>query len=293
VNGNIIRPLLFATREEITAYATHQSVAYREDESNNTDNYLRNAVRHQLIPAADKLFPNAVVRLNESINRFAQAEEIYNRGIAAERKRLIEQRGQDHYISVLKLQKRSPLETICYELFKPFSFSPEQVAQIIGLLSAETGKYVASATHRVIRNRNFLVITAAKPAEADMVLIEGFPCTVEAGDMHLHFSLVDKDTPISSDTHIAHIDMKNVALPLTLRKWRTGDYFYPLGMGMKKKKLSKYFKDIKLAMHEKERAWVLESNKHIVWVAGMRLDERFKVQANTVQAMRVEVRARN
>jgi tRNA(Ile)-lysidine synthase len=293
VNGNIIRPLLFATREEIANYATEQVVTFHEDESNKTDNYLRNAVRHQLIPVADKLFPNAVVQLNESISRFVQAEEIYNRGIDAERKKLIEQRGQDHYISVLKLQKRSPLETICYELFKPFGFSPEQVGQIIGLLSSDSGKYVASSTHRVIRNRNFLVITASKPAEADIVLIEGFPCIVEAGEIHLHFSLVDKGAPISSDNHIAHVDMKNVVLPLTLRKWRTGDYFYPLGMGMKKKKLSKYFKDIKLALHEKERVWVLESNKHIVWVAGMRLDERFKVQANTAKVMRVELRTKN
>lgn len=287
VNDNIIRPLLFATRAQITGYAIQNNISYREDASNATDNYLRNSVRHNLIPMAEELFPNAVVKANETIQRIAEAEELYRKQIGAERNKLMEQRGADHYISVLKLQKSRPLYTLCYELFREFGFSSDQVPEIIKLLSADSGKYILSATHRLIRNRDFIIVTSNVAAETDVIYIEGFPCSIETAYGQFHFSLTDVPDKISTDPNIAFIDMKRVTFPLLLRKWKTGDYFYPLGMSMKKKKVSKYFKDQKLALQEKERIWILECDSRIAWVAGHRLDERFKITSGTSQVVRV------
>lgn len=289
-NDRIIRPLLFAPKTAIMAYIAEHSVPYRDDASNATDNYLRNEVRHHIIPVVEQIFPNGVQHLNESISRFAEAEVLYKKAVEEERRKLVEKRGQDYYIPVLKLQKREPLNTICYELFKPYGYSAQQIPQIISLLASESGHYVDSATHRVLRNRGFLIITSLQTEAADHVHIDAVPCTIDTPHGKFTFSITDKPDSIPTDANRAYIDMDVATLPLTLRKWRTGDYFYPIGMGMKKKKVSKYFKDQKIALHQKDHVWVLESNKRIVWLCGMRLDERFKLLPKTQHVLRVEVR---
>lgn len=284
----LIRPLLFTTKEEIRSYATAYQVPFREDASNESDAYLRNALRNNIIPVVEERFPNVVQQMNESIFRFAQAEILYRKAVAQEQKKLLEQRGQDWYIPVKKLKQRQPLEGIAYELFQPYGFTPAQIPQILRLMNAESGHYVASATHRVIRNRDFLVITEVATEATGLILVEGAPCVIHTGSESLHFS-IQQLSEVPTDKNIACIDLHKMEFPLVLRKWKTGDYFYPLGMGMKKKKISKFFIDQKLSIHEKERAWVLESGKRIVWLVGMRLDERYKVKPGTQQMLVVKV----
>jgi tRNA(Ile)-lysidine synthase len=288
-NGSVIRPLLFATRKEIADYAVTENVAYREDESNASDDYLRNALRHNVVPAVEQLFPNAVVSVNESIGRFAEAELLYNRAIAAEQKQLLEKRGLDYYIPVRKLRHRQPLATICYELLQPFGFVPAQLSDILGLITAGTGRFVASPTHRVIRNRDFLIITALADGGADVLQIDDVASlgTIDTGKFRFTLSAIDRPAEIPQDAERAYIDLNAVTFPLILRRWRIGDYFYPLGMGMKKKKVSRLLIDLKVPLHEKENVWVLESNKRIIWVAGIRLDERFKIKPSTSKVLLV------
>ncbi|HXS35331.1 MAG TPA: tRNA lysidine(34) synthetase TilS [Flavipsychrobacter sp.] len=287
-NGNIIRPLLFASRESLAEYAIANHIEFREDSSNATDVYLRNAVRHHIIPVVKEWFPDAISRVNESIQRFSQAELLYKKAIEEERKKLLEQRGQDYYIPILKLQGRQPLETLCYELFHPFGFNSSQVPHIIGLFAAESGHFIASSTHRIIRNRDFLIVTTIPGDSTDFITVQGAPGVIDIGKYHFHFSIEKKPEKIPTESNVAYIDMKRVEFPIILRKWHTGDYFYPFGMDMKKKKLSRFFIDQKLGLHEKEHIWILEIQKRIAWVAGMRLDERFKVKDTTEQVLRIE-----
>jgi len=289
-NADIIRPLLFAQREDIKQYAELNKIIYREDASNAKDTYLRNAVRLNIIPAVQKLVPEVIGNINDSIGRFAQVEQLYKKAVEHERKKLVEQRGNDFYIPILKLKKRQPLETICYELFAPFGFSSAQIPHIIELLNAGSGRYITSASHRILRDRNFLIITAILPQQADIINIDGVPCKIQAGKYH--FSFITEKTPkmITADKNIALIDMRRLEYPIILRKWRTGDYFYPLGMSMKKKKLSRFLIDNKVAVNDKEHLWVLECSKRIAWVAGMRLDERFKITDTTELVLRIEMR---
>jgi tRNA(Ile)-lysidine synthase len=289
-NGKIVRPLLFATKDELQQYGTQNNVPYREDVSNASDAYLRNAVRHHIIPMVDKWFPNAVQQVNESVTRFAQAEVLYKRQVEQERKKLMEQRGQDFYVPINKLTKHTPLETICYELFSPFGFSAAQVPHILELTQAETGHYISSSTHRIIRNRDFLIVTTIPADTADLILIEAAPCVIDAGRYQFSFTIEGKPKELKQDNYIAYIDLTQLNFPLILRKWRIGDYFYPLGMGMKKKKVSRYLIDQKVALHDKEHVWVLECQKRIVWLTGMRLDERFKVKDTTEKVLRVQLK---
>lgn len=287
VNGRVIRPLLFASRDQLRAYADEMQVPYRDDASNASDDYLRNAVRHKLVPVVEDLFPNAIANINSSISHFAEAEVLYHNAVGVERKKLMERRGQDYYIPIRKLQKRHPIATICYELFRPFGFVSAQIPHILTLLSSESGRFIASATHRVIRNREFLVVTSIATAEADLIEVQDAPAVVETERVVFSFELLDLPDRLQTDSTIAYIDADKVTFPLVLRKWRIGDYLYPLGMGMKKKKVSRLLIDRKVAIHDKEHVFVLESDKRIAWVAGIRLDERIKVTAATRRVLRV------
>ena len=287
-SNNIIRPLLFATRDAISAYTKEHDIQYREDASNASDDYLRNALRHNVVPAVTKLFPNAVTSINESINRFAEAEVLYRKAVEAERKKLIEQRGPDHYIPILKLKHREPLATLLYELIHPFGFTAAQVGHVTGLLSAESGHYVSSGTHRIIRNRDFLIVTHLPAETADFLLVEAAPCTFDDGRYRFAFSIQNKPQQLDTDPNTACLDLGKIEFPLVLRKWKTGDYLYPIGMNMKKKKVSKLLIEAKIPLHEKEHVRVLECGKRIAWVAGLRPDERFKVKDSTQKVLIVK-----
>lgn len=284
---NIIRPLLFATRGEIAEYSRQEGIVYREDSSNESDDYLRNSVRHNLVPVAENLFRDGVQRANDTIRRLVEAEVLYERAVEQERKSLMERRGNDVYIPVRKLMKRKPLETICYELVRPYGFVSAQMPDVMSLLGAISGKYVMSGTHKVIRNREFLIVTSRTSEEADLIQIENIPAEIATGNAHFSFSVVSVPEDMKMPANKVLLDMNEVKLPLVLRKWKTGDYLYPLGMGMKKKKLSRLLIDMKMPIHEKSHVWVLESGKRIVWVCGIRPDERFRVKAGTKEVLSV------
>jgi tRNA(Ile)-lysidine synthase len=287
----LVRPLLFASKKDLLDYAAANSIPYRDDASNASDKYTRNTVRHHITPVIEQHFPGATMRINDSIFRFAQAEAIYRKAIDKEKQKLIQQRGHDFYIPIRKLSKRPQMETLCYEIFTPYGFTPAQLPHIIALMQAESGHYITSQSHRIIRNRDFLIITANSGQNStDFIQIEGVPCNVHTPHASFHFSMVKKPAHITADPHIALIDMKRITFPIILRRWRTGDYFYPIGMGMKKKKLSRYLIDQKVPLHEKEKLWVLECDKRIAWISGMRLDERFKLTTHTDTVLMVEMK---
>ncbi len=287
--GVLVRPLLFADKTQITEYVGENGVPFREDASNASDAYTRNKIRHHIVPVMEQWFPEASRRIHETAQRIAEAEIIYRRGLNMIVKKLFSYRGNDIYIPIRKLKKLEPISTICYELFSPFGFKTAQVSDIIQLMDVGTGKYVYSATHRIIKNRDFLVITGISAESADLIVIHELPATIETADSTLTFSLRSRPSELPTNNQIACLDAAALRFPLVLRRWRTGDYFYPLGMGMKKKKLSRFLIDQKVSIQDKERLWVLESDKRIVWVVGRRIDERFKVKSGTDQVLWISI----
>lgn len=286
-NGSIIRPLLFAVKEQLLAFAADTGLRYREDASNAQNIYARNAIRNRIIPVIEEFFPGARQQMQDTIERLRQAEMLYREALEARKKKLMEQRGKDWYLPVLKLKQAQPQEAIVYELFAPYGFSPAQTAQILHLLDAESGRTVASATHRVIRHRDFLVLTTAASEETDILLIEALPAVLHTPEGTFHFREEERPARLPDDALTACLDIGELRFPLVLRRARTGDYFYPLGMARKKKKLSRFLIDQKLGQHEKEKVWVLESGGRIAWIAGLRLDERFRVRDTTQKILKV------
>ena len=289
--GKIIRPLLFAKREEIRSFIEENNLKFVEDSSNNSDKYTRNYFRHQLIPSIQKVFPQVEENLLNNIDRFNEIETLYQQSIDLHKKKLLERKGNEIHIPVLKLLKSKPLKTIVYEIIKDFGFTAHQTEEVLNLLKSESGKFISSASHRIIKNRNWLIIAPINTLEATHILINEKHKEIdfELGKLKVgRQPAADDRRPVTFSTSECKIklDAKNITYPLLLRKWQQGDYFYPLGM-QKKKKLSKFFIDKKLSLTEKEKVWVIESNKKIIWIIGKRIDDRFKITDATKNVLEV------
>ena len=278
--GNIIRPLLFAKREEIVAYAKEQNLSWVEDSSNASNKYSRNFVRHQVVPLMKTIYPQVDDNLLGNIERFKEIELIYTNSIEQIKSKLIELKGNERHIPILKLKKQTPLKTIVFEIIKDFGFAATQTEEAIKLLDAANGSYMASASHRLIINRNWLIIAPLQSEEAINILIEKGTKKIVFAEGTLLFEPSAIDSNLLTDANIAALDASEIKYPLLLRPYKQGDYFYPLGM-LKKKKLSKFFINQKLSKTQKEKVWVLESDKRIVWVIGYRIDNRFRLKPST------------
>ncbi|SKA48201.1 tRNA(Ile)-lysidine synthase [Chitinophaga eiseniae] len=289
----IIRPLLFADKDILIAYAALHRIDFVEDSSNITDKYTRNFFRHQIIPRMQEVYPAAVKNMDNSIQRMRETEILYQESVARHRKRLLSQKDDTFMIPVLKLQQTVPLQTVAWELLKDFGCSVAQLPQVLQLLNSESGRYVETSTHRIIRNRSWLLITPAAQTDAPLHVLDTAPAHVTYDNGQLHVRQQERgQATIPTAPETAWLDAAKVSFPLILRKWKQGDYFYPLGMP-KKKKISRFLIDQKLSLPEKEKVWVIESAKRIIWVVGLRIDDRVKVTTGTENIIAIALKTRD
>lgn len=286
-NGKIVRPLLFAKKTELEDYSKEQGLRYVTDATNFETEYTRNFFRHKIIPLVKEIYPETEQNLLNNLQRFTEVEELYQHSIDQHKKKLLESKGNEVHIPVLKLKKVEPLYSIVYEIVKDYGFTAAQTNDVIALLDAENSKYVQSATHRIIRNRAWLIIAPLQTTVAETILIEEGVNSINysEGDLVLQ-QLLNINYQLSISPVIAAVDASKVQFPLLLRKWKAGDYFYPLGM-KKKKKIARFLIDQKLSKTQKENIWVLESNQKIIWIVGQRIDDRFKVTSSTKNILQI------
>ncbi|PZR28484.1 MAG: tRNA lysidine(34) synthetase TilS [Citrobacter freundii] len=285
--GNLLRPLLFAGRKELLDFALNQSLEWVEDSSNKSDKYTRNFFRHQVIPLVEQKFPEAAKNARQNLIRFRETEQLYQQALDMHKKKLLVRKGSEVHIAVLKLQQVVPFQTVLYEIIREYGFSPAQTSEVAALMDSGSGRYVQSSSHRIIRNRAWLIITPAKAETPSLVVIDK-PGTYDFPGGKLDLRVTEVPNDHQANNNIALTDASSISFPLILRPWKNGDYFYPLGM-QKKKKLARFFIDQKMSATEKENAWVLEMDKKIIWVVGRRIDDRFKVRPSSERVLRISV----
>lgn len=295
--GDIKRPLLSFTKEELLQYASENNLQYREDSSNQSSKYTRNFFRNEIIPAIEKVYPQVKQNLQDNLERFKSIEVLYQLATQQLIKKLCKPTGAEVHIPTKQLLQYNN-RALIYEIIKPYGFTEKQIAEVEKLAVAETGKFIASPVFafRIIKNRAWLVIAPAEDAEVGHVIVEGVGTTgFVLGLLEVEQTSVSNEQNPNSKIQIPNsntevlLDAKHIAFPLLLRKWKTGDYFYPLGM-KKKKKLARFFIDQKLSKTEKENVWILESNKKIIWVVGYRIDDRFKLTDSTTTVLKLSLK---
>ena len=287
--GKLIRPMLYLSKQNIEDFAQTNGLDFRTDDSNAETKYLRNKIRHTVIPALKEINPNFEETYYQNAIRFQEIEHIYRKGIDAYRKKLFEGSEREYFISIGKLIKIAPIKTVLYELLRPFGFNASQVEQIIEVLTQESGKVFYSNTHQILKDRKFLILSPISSKDTSYSLIEQQTVNIEKADLQLLFEYFSAEGYIfSTKSDVVSIDAGKLEFPLVLRRWKMGDYFYPLGMNLKKKKLKRFFTDIKLNLSQKDNTWILADNRgRIVWIIGYRMDERFKITPTTRQICQI------
>ncbi|MFO7617737.1 MAG: tRNA lysidine(34) synthetase TilS [Bacteroidales bacterium] len=286
--GFVIRPLLFASREEILQYLRYRGLPWREDSSNQDIHYTRNRVRHLLLKEILTINPGfrQVAFTHQTI--FGQAQELVDDYINTLYSSLVTHEAGQVRIHIEALQNNPFKELLLFELLRPYGFLSRQVPGIIRSFDGLPGKQFDSDSHHLLKDREHLIIRKKELQDTGRYYLD--PEVETAGlPIGISFNFFEKgQEPIPNDPLRAWLDYDRIDFPLILRKWEPGDYFHPLGMDQSKK-LSDFFIDNKFSLFDKQRCWILATGEKIVWIVGHRIDHRFRITGSTRRIL--EVRA--
>lgn len=280
-NNAIVRPLLWAQKEEVLAFAAAQNLDFREDASNESDKYTRNYIRHHIVPALHHINPSFETTAIENLKHLTETQALLDFFIKKIKMDAIEWEYKQFFIDKNEIKAYPSVATILFEILKDYGFNATQVAQILKDDEHRTGSLFYSQTYKLLIDRHHYIVAPIHEQnigkEYFTILKEDTLLSNNLTELSFHYS--DTISPIfPHDPHIAFLDAERLTFPLVLRKWIEGDRFQPLGMAGKNQLLSDFFRLKKLSQFEKEEVWVLETaEKEICWVVGYRIDERFKI----------------
>lgn len=283
-NGSVVRPLLAVSREEILQWLSQQNYSYVTDSTNLSDAYTRNFIRLRILPLLEEINPSVKSTIARTSEHLSAVETIYLDVLEKAKRDVIDPEGR---LSILSLIQYPAPDTILYELLKPYNFTRLVAGDVFLALHKESGKTFYSSTHRLVKDREYLLLSPLRTEVAQSYILEA-----EEGIWHTPIELscrkivVTKDFSVQKDKSLAYFDFDKLSFPLSLRTWKEGDWFVPFGM-RGRKKLSDYFSDHKYSRIEKEQAWLLCSGEYIIWIVGERADDRFRVDDTTKSVLRV------
>ncbi|HOC47103.1 MAG: tRNA lysidine(34) synthetase TilS [Bacteroidales bacterium] len=278
--GDIIRPLLFATREEIASYASARGIDFREDRSNAEVKYIRNRIRHKVIPELEKVNPGILAAVADTMKHLSSDSSLVDTYLSQLSGQLFTFSGDSAGVEISSLMALNPLEPHIFGLFRPFGLFPKQTDEVISLLQSGTGRSVYTATHRLLNDRGRIIISpriSEAPEEYTFNSID----EIRISGLFSALRITEPSDDALPATHLtASLDLDLVAFPVTVRPWKPGDRFMPLGM-KQMKKISDFLIDLKVPVTEKEQVLLLLSGSDVMWVMGYRIDDRFRVSEET------------
>lgn len=291
VANTIIRPLWWFTATHIRQFARQEGIVYREDSSNLESKYIRNKIRHHIVPLFKEINPSfseTVVKLSRVAGKMSDTFHVLLDEVF---KKHIQDDGKQIFIHIGALTRYSSPELIIYELLKKFNFTASIAQQIADALTQQPGKVFYSPTHQCVKDRRYLIVA---PINDDATNKKQFDLVSPSASLLLpNGTIVLEELSeilsegISHDASVAFLDKEKVSFPLLLRHPRPGDFFIPFGMSGKKK-ISDYLTDKKIPVHEKEKVWLLCNKDDIIWVVGFRPDNRYRVSDKTRTILKVK-----
>ena len=284
VNQKSVRPLLAFSRDDITLFAIKNGIVWREDRSNASIKYVRNKVRHKVIPILKELNPHVLESFQNTIEYLNESQSIINDALTNVTANVVSYENDLLKISCKEIEKLSNKKAYLYQLLQGYGFTAWN--DIVNLISAQPGKQVFSDTHRLLKDRNFLILTTINKNQSikGPVLIDQ---KVSKITNPIKLTIQNTDDFTCKNTHEIIIDNDLINYPLSLKKWHHGDTMYPAGM-KGSKKISQLFKDNKLSLLDKEKIWILaDAKNHIIWVIGLRQDRRYLANITSKNRLKI------
>ena len=285
INKKSVRPLLAFSRDDITLFAIKNEIVWREDKSNASLTYTRNKVRHKILPVLQEINPNLLESFQKTVENLNESKTIIDDHIKNISKNIMTHEDNLIKLSIKKLTQLKHKKAYLYQILNAYGFS--EWNDVLNLISAQPGKQVFSKTHRLIRDRHFLILTTINKTKSRS------PVIIDEGISEITYpialSIEQTSEEATKNQHQIIVNKELLAYPLILRKWCHGDFFYPTGM-VGSKKISQIFKDNKLSLLDKEKIWMLTDAKdHIIWVVGLRQDRRYLANKTTANRLKISL----
>lgn len=268
-NGNIIRPMLPFSRKEIENFASENSLQWREDSSNASDKYLRNKIRHHIVPIFKEINDSFLQSFHNTLEHLNQQKSLVDDAVLLVYEKVVLEEKEQLKINISALLQYKNYKAYLYQWLHNYGFTAWN--DVYNLVHSQSGKQIFSENYILLKDRDFLLLSS-KISDFETIVIHS---VTENTNFPLNFSICNFSDISNQNKNVIFVEESKLQFPLTIRKWKTGDYFYPAGM-QGKKKVSKYFKDEKFTLFQKQEAFILECNNKIVWIIGHRADERFK-----------------
>ncbi len=283
-NEKIVRPLLNFSRDEILKYAEENKISWREDSSNASTKYVRNHFRHEVLPQIEKIYPQFLEQFKDTLQHLQQAQSMVTDAAALVYQQVVTEKNNQKFIRLFDLKRLPNYEAYLYQWLQPLGFTAWD--DIYHLVKTQSGKYVVSENYRISKDRDFLIVEPIAESDTQEYFLQ--ENTNLENPISLNLQLTDT-WEISDNKHKIFVDKEKLKFPLIIRKWRKGDYFCPFGI-KGSKKVSKFFKDEKFTLSEKENSWLLFSDNQLVWIIGKAQDQRFKVDDSSKQILQIELK---
>ena len=293
--GKLVRPLLFLNREQIDEIIAGQKFKYCDDSSNASSKYARNKIRLQVIPVLKELNPQLEETFKANSRRFAELESVLRERVEQLRNELFFKTGSHEIeIAIREIKNLKPQTTLLFELLNPFGFTEPVLHDLINSLDSQPGKVFESPTHQILIDRQKLLLGPKTLPQTSEISISQRAEDLTWNDQHFKsYTLPASAFQNKTGNNIVQLDYQKLIFPLKLRSWHEGDYFCPLGM-KGRKKLSDYFIEQKIPRQRKHDIGVLENgNGEILWIAGYRGDERYKITSDSEIIFILEKRISN
>ena len=287
LNQPFLRPLLPFSSEQILQYAQANDLIYRFDSSNSSDQYQRNKIRNRVIPVLEEINPSLIATMNKNISLFSKQYSFYENQIQQLKDKLLVQNELETKIKIEELLQETNPEIILFEILSPFEFNFSTVEQIVKQLNGESGKQFYSEHFMLIKDRSFLFIYPKNGFQNNNFITINEPKELNQHGFEVQIISNSRDIKFDKNPDSAYFDFSKVHFPLQIRNWKEGDSFYPFGM-KGKRKLSDFFKDLKLNLFQKQQINLLCELNHpnqILWVIGHRTSDKYKVDSKTEQIL--------
>ncbi len=291
-SGNIIRPLLFASRDEIEQFAQRGDILYREDQTNKETKYQRNKLRHEVIPKLEEINPGLRESMRAFFERMESTTEVLDMVKEEKASEIVSSHGKEIHLDIAGLERGGNAGPLIYMFLQDYGFSAAVCLEILSCLGSQPGKRFFSPTHTAIKDREKLIIfpSESETDSQEEIFARHGETEVFSGKQRftIEYGIVTEKTRLPSGPHTLMADMNKLKFPLLIRRWKAGDKMIPLGMkGMKK--VSDILTEAKLPLHRKKEVLVLESGGKIAWLAGIRADERFRITSQTREYVLVKL----